>query len=243
MTETTTAPALPLTEAQRYLADNREQLEAALTSRTETLTAEAEAMTKDDLRARLDEYNATAERWHTVNVPNKTAPKGEYVEAVVRMRLKGTDEQGALDAARTAAGADRRLDWAMRALQEGRTTVLAETAEALADAATDPAKAGYALLYHLEWHADDDMTTLAAARLADGYFDARAKGVEPSAYAGHLAKEAITKIVRTVDSGSNLRLTARGLHDLCEANAHRIVLSKILGHLDEATQELIGYVL
>jgi hypothetical protein len=47
--------------------------------------------------------------------------------------------------------------------------------------------------------------------------------------------------MRTVDSGSNLRLTARGLHDLCEANAHRMILRDVMGHLDEATQDLIGY--
>jgi hypothetical protein len=87
------------------------------------------------------------------------------------------------------------------------------------------------------------MTALNAARLADGYLDARTREIEPSAYAQHLAKQALAVIMRTVDSGSNLRLTARGLHDLCEANAHRLILRDVMGHLDEATQDLIGYVL
>lgn len=242
MTETTAAtevPALPPTAAQRYWDENRERLEQAVEARKRDLTVSAEAMTTNDLRAALEAHNTEAtDRYSQVKVPNKTAPKSEYVTAFVAAKMRGCDEEKAVHAARYAVSKEESVERNMQMLIAYRDAEVAKAREALAD--PDPAQAAAALAYRLEWHADSIMSATGAAQIAQQYLDRRAEGVEPAVLAMHIARQAIGVLAELPRSGSNLRVNSHGIAEVAKAAAQREVLGKVASLLDEDTQNLLN---
>lgn len=233
--------ALPLTEAQRFLAENTDRLQRDVDIRKETLRSEADTMTKDEIREALEQHNANStDRYRRVNAPSRTAPKTAYVEAFVKLHLNGSDEVKALGDAREAAREDEAVDAAMQGLVERRTAALAKVRDAMAYD-TDSI-VGNALVSHLEWHADDLQTILFAARIADVYLAARAeRSMEPKVLAHQIARNAVQKIGNAVQMSSNLRMDAHGLNMIAEAQAHRILLDRVRRLLPPAALDVVGW--